>query len=46
MGSVASARVETVNGEEVESWVNEQIQYMQQTLHEMRPLETRHGRVW
>lgn len=39
-------RVETVNVAEVENWVNEQIHYMQQTLHEMRPLETRNGRVW
>jgi hypothetical protein len=39
-------RVETVNVGEVEEWVITQIGYMQQTLHEMRPLETRNGRVW
>ena len=39
-------RVETVNVAEVEKWMEEQIAYMQQTLHEMRPLETKNGRVW
>lgn len=39
-------RVETVNVAEVEKWMEAQIAYMQQTLHEMRPLETKSGRVW
>lgn len=30
--------VETVNVEEVEKWVNDQIDYMQKTLYEMRPV--------
>jgi hypothetical protein len=45
-GKAGLCRVDTVNIEEVEKWVNDQIAYMQQTLHEMRPLETRNGRVW
>ena len=39
-------RIETVNVAEVEDWVSKQMEYMQKTLHEMRPLETRNGRVW
>lgn len=38
--------IDSVNTKEVEEWVQEQIAYLQQTLHEMRPLETRNGRVW
>lgn len=38
-GKKGLCRVETVNYEETEKWINEQIAYMQQTLHEMRPLE-------
>ena len=45
-GKGGLCRVETVNVVEVEKWVNDQMAYMQQTLHEMRPLETRGGRVW
>lgn len=45
-GKKGLCRVETVNVAEVEDWVNKQIEYMQQTLHEMRPLETRNGRIW
>lgn len=45
-GRLGLCRVETVNVAEVEKWANEQISYMQQTLHEMRPLETRNGRIW
>ena len=45
-GKKGLCRVETVNIAEVEEWVNKQIEYMHQTLHEMRPLETRNGRVW
>ena len=45
-GKHGLCKVETVNVVEVEDWVNKQIEYMQQTLHEMRPLETRNGRVW
>ncbi|KPM42833.1 hypothetical protein AK830_g3742 [Neonectria ditissima] len=32
-------RSETVNYDEMKDWVEEQIKYLQQTLHEMRPLE-------
>lgn len=32
-------RVETVNFEEMKMWAEEQIKYLQQTVHEMRPLE-------
>ncbi|KAK7424164.1 hypothetical protein QQZ08_008770 [Neonectria magnoliae] len=32
-------RVETVHFDEMEKWVEEQIKYLQQTMHEMRPLE-------
>ena len=45
-GKKGLCRVETVDVAEVEKWVHDQIAYMQQTLHEMRPLETRGGRVW
>jgi hypothetical protein len=45
-GKKGLCRVETVNVAEVEEWVTKQIEYMQQTLHEMRPLETRNWRVW
>ncbi|KAM0716037.1 hypothetical protein Q7P37_008551 [Cladosporium fusiforme] len=38
-GKKGLCRVETVEYAEVEKWVGEQIAYMQQTLHEMRPLE-------
>ena len=39
-GKKGLCRVETVNYDEVEKWIGEQISYMQQTLHEMRPLES------
>lgn len=45
-GRKGLCKVDTVDVAEVEKWVEEQIKYMQQTLHEMRPLETRNGRVW
>lgn len=32
-------RVETVGYEETEKWVGEQVEYLQRTLWEMRPLE-------
>jgi hypothetical protein len=32
-------RVDTVDVAEVEKWVADQTKYMQQTLHEMRPLD-------
>ncbi|KAH7131705.1 hypothetical protein B0J13DRAFT_587927 [Dactylonectria estremocensis] len=32
-------RVETVNFDEMRSWVEEQIKYLQQTMYEMRPLD-------
>lgn len=38
-GKKGLCRVETVEYAEVEKWVNEQMEYMRQTLHEMRPLE-------
>lgn len=37
-GKGGQCRIETVNAAEVEKWVNEQITYLQQTLHEMRPI--------
>ncbi|KAH8807708.1 hypothetical protein F5884DRAFT_752290 [Xylogone sp. PMI_703] len=37
-GKPGSCRVETVNVAEVETWANDQIKYIQQTLYEMRPL--------
>lgn len=39
-GKNGLCRVETVRIAEVESWAKEQINYIQQTLHEMRPLDT------
>lgn len=45
-GKKGLCRVRTVDVGEVEKWVKEQIHYMEQTLHEMRPLETSGGRVW
>lgn len=45
-GKKGSCRVETVDVAEVENWIKAQVQYMEQTLHEMRPLETRNGRIW
>jgi hypothetical protein len=38
-GKAGLCRVETVNVAEVEKWANEQMKYIQETLHEMRPLE-------
>lgn len=32
-------RTETVNYDEMKGWVEEQIKYLQQTMHEMRPLD-------
>lgn len=37
-GKHGLCRVDTVDVAEVENWVAEQTKYMQQTLHEMRPL--------
>lgn len=37
-GKQGLCRVDTVDVAEVEKWVTEQTKYMQQTLHEMRPL--------
>lgn len=39
-------RKETVDVEEMNKWGNEQIEYIRQTLHEMRPLEEKSGRIW
>lgn len=38
-GKSGLCRVETVNIAEIEKWANDQIAYIQQTLHEMRPLD-------
>jgi len=38
-GRQGMCMVETVNVEEVEKWVREQMAYMEATLYEMRPLE-------
>lgn len=45
-GKPGLCRQETVNVEEVQKWGEEQIEYIRQTLHEMRPLEERNGRIW
>ncbi|KAF2097587.1 hypothetical protein NA57DRAFT_58163 [Rhizodiscina lignyota] len=45
-GKKGLCRVETVNVAEVEKWANEQIEYIQKTMYEMRPLEVRGNRVW
>lgn len=45
-GKKGLCRVETVDVVEVERWIKAQVQYMEQMLHEMRPLETRNGRIW
>lgn len=45
-GKKGLCRVQTVDIAEVEKWVKEQVHYMEQTLHEMRPLEIYEGRVW
>lgn len=45
-GKKGLCRVETVDVAEVERWIKEQVRYMEQRLYEMRPLETRDGRVW
>jgi hypothetical protein len=37
-GEPGLCRVETVNVAEMEKWVGEQIEYLQQTMYEMRPL--------
>lgn len=37
-GKKGLCRVETVNVAEMEKWANEQINYIKQTLYEMRPL--------
>ncbi|KEF55865.1 uncharacterized protein A1O9_07445 [Exophiala aquamarina CBS 119918] len=45
-GKPGMCRKETVNVEEVQKWGMEQIEYIRQTLHEMRPLEEKNGRTW
>ena len=37
-GKPGMCRQEVVNVQEVQSWADEQVAYIQQTLHEMRPL--------
>ncbi len=38
-GRAGFCRVETVNPEEMQKWFAEMIKYVQDTAHEMRPLE-------
>lgn len=45
-GKPGLCRVETVNIDEVRDWCEAQMEYIRQTLHEMRPLEEINGRVW
>jgi hypothetical protein len=45
-GRPGLCRKETVDVEEVNKWGEEQINYIRQTLWEMRPLEGKNGRVW
>lgn len=45
-GKPGLCRVDTVNVDEVRTWCEAQMEYMRQTLHEMRPLEEINGRVW
>lgn len=45
-GKPGMCKVETVNVEEMNRWGTEQIEYISQTLHEMRPLEEINGRIW
>lgn len=37
-GKPGMCRVETVNIEEVRQWTEDMIKYLQQTMHEMRPI--------
>lgn len=39
-------RLETVNVQDFRKWCEEQMAYLQTTMHEMRPLEIVDGRVW
>ncbi|ETN42331.1 uncharacterized protein HMPREF1541_01485 [Cyphellophora europaea CBS 101466] len=45
-GKAGLCRKETVNVDEVNKWGEEQIEFIRQTLWEMRPLEERNGRIW
>ena len=45
-GRPGLCRRETVDIEEVTKWGEDQIEYIRQTLWEMRPLEERNGRIW
>lgn len=45
-GKPGMCRRETVNVEEVQKWGEAQIEYIRQTLFEMRPLEEKGGRIW
>jgi len=39
-GKAGLCRLDTVNVAEVERWAKDMIQYIQETLHEMRPLDS------
>ncbi|RMZ84865.1 hypothetical protein DV736_g6587, partial [Chaetothyriales sp. CBS 134916] len=45
-GKPGLCRRETVNIEGMNEWGHEQIEYIRQTLHKMRPLEEKDGRIW
>ena len=45
-GEKGLCKADTVDVTEVKRWVEEQIEYMQKTVFEMRPLEMREGRFW
>lgn len=45
-GKKGLCKVDTVQVAEMERWIREQVKYMEQTLHEMRPLESKNGRMW
>lgn len=45
-GKLGLCKVETVDTAAFQKWALEQIRYLEQTVYEMRPLETKNGRVW
>ncbi|KAF2166798.1 hypothetical protein M409DRAFT_22852 [Zasmidium cellare ATCC 36951] len=45
-GKLGLCKVETVDIAAFEQWALEQIKYLEQTGYEMRPLESKNGRVW
>lgn len=38
-GGPGMCRLDTVSYEEMKQWVDEQVQFLQQTLHEIRPID-------